>query len=262
MIVTNDDGIDAPGLRELASALCGLGHDVVVAAPREEASGTSCSLSSVQHEGRTIVERRALEGLEDVTAFAVAASPAFISLVGLRGAFGPAPDVVVSGINEGPNTGRAVIHSGTVGAALTAATYGIRGLAVSMELGSSIHWLTAHRILPPVVDALVSSPVGTTLNLNVPNRPLDEVRGVRLARLAPFGMVQTQVAEAGEGYVKLSFSSPDEKAPPGSDAALLAEGYATVTALQPTGEASLADNLADSLARLADLDALDDLPVR
>ena len=238
VLVTNDDGVDSPGLIELARAVYELGHDVVVAAPRQEASGSSCSLTSVQQEGRTVVDRRSLDGLDGVAAFAVAASPAFISLISLRNAFGPPPDMVVSGINEGPNTGRAVIHSGTVGAALTAATYGKRALAVSMEMGQPRHWRTAHELIHAAVNALAAAPAGTTLNLNVPNRPVGEVLGLRPARLAPFGTVQTQV-ESGEGYVKLNYTEPTEEAPPDSDAALLAEGYATITVLQPTAEVLL-----------------------
>jgi 5'-nucleotidase len=236
--VTNDDGIDSPGLRELTRVVHELGHDVVVAAPHQEASGSSCSLASVQQDGRTVVQRREMDGDGRVPTYSVAASPAFISLIALRGAFGPPPELVVSGINDGPNTGRAVIHSGTVGAALTAATYGTRGLAVSMELGQPHHWEAGHELIRTALGALSSSPVGTTLNLNVPNRPKGKVRGIRRATLAPFGTVQTQV-ESGEGFVKLAYTEPAEVAPPGSDAALLAEGFATLTALQATAELDL-----------------------
>ena len=95
--------------------------------------------------------------------------------------------------------------------------------------------------------ALAASPVGTTLNLNIPNRPVREILGLRQATLAPFGTVQHQVAESGEGFVKLAYAEPAEAAPAGSDAALLAEGFATVTALQATAELHVAE-LDDLLA--------------
>src|SRR5262245_11821856 len=247
ILVTNDDGIDSPGLLELAHVADELGHEVVVAAPHQEASGTSCSLSSVQEDGRTVVERRDLDGDGRVPMFSVVASPAFISLIALRSAFGPPPEVVLSGINDGPNTGRAVIHSGTVGAALTAATYGTRGLAVSMELGDHRHWEASRELVRTAVRLLAASPVGTTLNLNVPNRPKGQIRGLRQASLAPFGTVQHQVAEAGEGFVKLAYAEPAESAPAGSDAALLADGFATLTALMATSELHLPE-LDDLLA--------------
>jgi 5'-nucleotidase len=238
VLVTNDDGILAAGLAQLARAACERGHDVVVAAPRTESSGASCSLASVQEQGRTVIEPHPLEALRDVPVFAVAASPAFISLLALRGAFGPPPELVVSGVNEGPNTGRAVIHSGTVGAALTAATYGARGMAVSMELGEPRHWTTAQPVIQSGIDVAVAAPVGTTLNLNVPNRAVQRASALRRAHLAPFGTVQMQVAERGEGYVKIEYGAPLGEAPDDTDAALLAEGFATVTALQATGEAT------------------------
>jgi 5'-nucleotidase len=246
VLVTNDDGIASPGLLQLATAVIELGHDTVVAAPRDEASGSSCSLVSVQDDGRTLVEPCRLPGLDGVEGFSVSASPAFISLIALRGAFGPPPEMVVSGVNEGPNTGHAVIHSGTVGAALTASTYGALGVAVSMEEGEPRHWETARWLVRRCLPWVTERRAPTTLNLNVPNLPVDEIEGIRWARLAPFGTVQTQIVDAGEGWVKLDYTEPPEEAPADSDAALLAAGFATVTALRPTAE-SVDENLASLL---------------
>ena len=116
-----------------------------------------------------------------------------------------------------------------------------------MELGQPRHWHASHELVRTAVRALAASPVGTTLNLNIPNRPVGEILGLRQATLAPFGTVQHQVAESGEGFVKLAYAEPAEAAPAGSDAALLAEGFATVTALQATAELHVA-GLDDLLA--------------
>ena len=134
-LVTNDDGIGSEGIRQLALTAVGLGLDVVVAAPLTDASGSSASLLAVQEDSRIVVERRAIAGLDGVPTYGVAAAPGFISLLAVRGAFGPPPDLVLSGINRGLNTGHAILHSGTVGAALTASTLGCRGVAVSLESG-------------------------------------------------------------------------------------------------------------------------------
>ena len=80
----------------------------------------------------------------------------------------PPPDVVLSGINDAPNTGRAVVHSGTVGAALTAAPYGIRGLAVSMGLGEPWHWTASHDLIRLVVKSLEASIVAYDLATGKP----------------------------------------------------------------------------------------------
>jgi len=108
VLVTNDDGIDAPGLRQLARAAVDGGHDVVVAAPDSEASGVSAALTAVAEDGRLEVERHELKDLGGVPAFGVGASPAYIVVLAGLGAFGDPPDLVLSGINRGANAGRAV----------------------------------------------------------------------------------------------------------------------------------------------------------
>jgi len=134
-LVTNDDGIRSEGVRVLAQVALEAGFEVVVAAPMQECSGASASITAVEEDGHFIVEPRSLPGLEDAcTVLAVGGLPAFIALTAMRGAFGPPPDIVLSGINNGPNTGYAVLHSGTVGAALTASTFGARALAVSVNV--------------------------------------------------------------------------------------------------------------------------------
>ena len=132
-LITNDEGIESPGLWALAVAARDAGLEVVVAAPHRDSSGVGTSVLSVQDGGRTEVHARELPGLSGVEAWAVEGHPAYIVHAAGRGWLDPAPDVVLSGINVGANVGHAVLHSGTVGAALTAARHGWRGLAVSLE---------------------------------------------------------------------------------------------------------------------------------
>jgi 5'-nucleotidase len=165
--------------------------------------------------------------------------PAFIALTGSRGAFGPVPDIVLSGVNKGYNTGYAILHSGTVGAALTASTHGRRSMAVSMGFGPEYHWETAAAVAQRALSWLVDEAVGgMVLNVNVPNVALADLAGFRPARLAHFGAVQFNVSERGEGYVKMSLSEIDAEYEAGSDAALLAEGFATYTLLSAVCEAT------------------------
>src|SRR5690242_12696364 len=102
ILITNDDGVAAPGIRALALAVA-RDHEVVVAAPREEQSGMSAALTAVVDDGQIVVSPYDLEGL---TAYAVAASPAYIVVLASLGVFGPPPDLVLSGINRGANAGR------------------------------------------------------------------------------------------------------------------------------------------------------------
>jgi 5'-nucleotidase len=238
VLVTNDDGIDAPGVRRLARVAADSGCDVVVAAPDSEYSGTAAALTSVEQDGRVVARRRVLDGLP---AYAVAGSPAWITLIALNGAFGERPDVVLSGVNRGANAGRAVLHSGTVGAALTAAAGGVRAMAVSLDVpdtaDESRHWSTAARVALDLLPLLTGAPDGTVLNVNSPDLPWARLAGVRRARLARFGQVRMTLVEAGEGFVQTSLEAAGEDPEPGTDLAWLADGYASVTAIRAVGEA-------------------------
>ncbi|GAA1888834.1 5'/3'-nucleotidase SurE [Asanoa iriomotensis] len=250
VLVTNDDGIDAVGIRVLADALRARGLDVVVAAPRTDSSGTSAALTATEDDGRVLIERRE-------RGYAIAGSPAYITLLGLHGAFGPPPDLVVSGINRGANAGRAVLHSGTVGAALTASAAGCRAMAVSLDIlsvsaattasgGAAMrmsttdeaarNWSTAAATAVDLVDALLAAPDGVVLNVNAPDLPAEKLRGVRRATLAAFGQVQLAVVETGDGFVRTALAESGEHLVPGTDLAALADGYATVTALRALAE--------------------------
>jgi 5'-nucleotidase len=250
VLVTNDDGIDAEGVRRLAIVAHEAGLDVVVAAPLTEASGSSASIAVIEEDGRVPVVRRELPGLAGVPAYAVAAPPAFITLIATREAFGPPPDLVLSGINRGANTGRSVVHSGTVGAALSAAAYGLPALAVSLDIvgptgaegltqpqpAVHAHWDTAAWLAARLLSILSDQFV---LNLNVPNLPAEEVRGLRQGRLASFGAVQTSIAEAGEGLVRAEVDAAEAGVEPDTDATLVASGWACVTPLTPPREADV-----------------------
>lgn len=239
VLVTNDDGIDSHGLHVLASVAVEAGLDVVVAAPHREASGSSAALTSLTADGRLVVHDVELPDLEVERAVGVEAAPAFIAFVAVRGAFGEPPDLVLSGVNHGPNTGHAVLHSGTVGAALTASTHGVRAMAVSMATPEPRHWGAAKAVSRQALDWLLAAPPDdpVVLNINVPDVPEHRLRGLRRARLAPFGAVQAEVVEAGEGAVTLTFNEVTPGSDPGTDAALVAEGWATLTPLLAPCEA-------------------------
>lgn len=238
VLVTNDDGIDAPGLAVLARLARDAGLDVVVAAPAEQSSGASAAITAARRDGRTPVDRVELPGLAGVPAFAVSAQPGHIVLGALRGWLDPAPDLVLSGINHGANVGRAVLHSGTVGAALTAAVLEVSALAVSLDVGlhptGERHWDAAGPLVEHALGLLRTAPAGTVLSLNVPDRP--EPKELRHAPLAPFGTVQARVAAAQDGPWEMSEVEVPDGPAPGTDSALLAAGHATLTALRPVTE--------------------------
>jgi 5'-nucleotidase len=239
VLVTNDDGIGSEGLWHLAAAAAQAGFDVVVAAPSREASGTGTAIQAAQTGGRIKVERHELPApAAGLPAFAVAATPAFMVFAALRGAFGPPPRYVLSGINRGLNMGHAVLHSGTVGAAMAAANYGLTGAAFSLQVGADgtgREWLTAAYVAGQVLPVLAQTAVGVVLNVNVPDLPPGQLRGLRTAPLAPFGAVQT-VLDRADGFLPVNVGETPYAPDPGSDSAALAAGYASVTVLRPLRE--------------------------
>jgi 5'-nucleotidase len=254
VLITNDDGIAAPGIRRLARAAVDHGFEVVVAAPAEESSGISAAMTAVVDDGRVVINRHDLATLDGIPAFAVSASPGFIVMLAILGAFGERPDFVISGINRGANAGNAVLHSGTVGACLTAASAGLRAMAVSLDVltptaadaasgGTALanldkvddearNWGTAADLARKLMPALATVPDGTVININVPDRVPEEVSGLRRAELATFGQVQMTIAEAAEGHVRISIKEEEARPDPGTDLALLLEGWATITAIR------------------------------
>ena len=198
ILVTNDDGVGAPGLAALTRALvtwadksaaAGAARpEIVVVAPSSNYSGAGAAVGSVTD--RTVIgyQRASVEGAEDVEAYGLDASPALSVIAGALGAVGPKPDLVVSGINLGVNVGRSVLHSGTVGAALTASQLGISALAVSLRVGPPPDpWESAADLAVALIDPLCRAPARTVLNLNVPALPLHQIRGLRWARVSGDG---------------------------------------------------------------------------
>jgi 5'-nucleotidase len=277
VLVTNDDGVDAPGLAALTRALVGWAesaagsggppHEIVVMVPSSNYSGAGAAVGSVS-EGTTIAYRRAaVSGAEGVDAYGLDASPALSVIAGALGAVGAKPDLVVSGINHGVNVGRSVLHSGTVGAALTASQLGISALAVSLRSGTSpAPWESAADLAIALLPLLAAAPTSTVLNLNVPSLPLHEILGLRWARVGGSGLIKAAAGSSGwdtpnqaemegpaaaeaaqavmedgqapHGEIVLSVGSPFPRsgeiglADPNEDATLVARGYAALTALQ------------------------------
>lgn len=231
--MTNDDGIEAVGIHVLARAIADAGHEVVVAAPAFDASGWGAALGRLHPDTTVDCSRVEIPGL-DAPAWAVDGPPGLCVLAANLLAFGERPDLVVSGVNIGLNTGRAILHSGTVGAALTAQNFGLSGLAVSVQ-SISAEFGTAAAFAVQLLPLLEGAPARSVLNLNVPGLPYDEVRGLRWARLAPFGEVRAAVASSEPLQFELRVSDVDFA--PDTDEGLVRNGYAAVTALVAISEA-------------------------
>ncbi len=235
VLVTNDDGIDHPGLHALAIQIEQSGRDVTVVAPDFNASGLGAALGSITAGLPIALKRYKIKGFKG-TAYGINAPPATCVLIAQLGAFGSAFNVVVSGINDGFNTGRSVLHSGTVGAAVAAQNFGLRGLAVSTSQKTPIHWQTAAHFAVVVLTPLELSSPRCTVNLNVPNLPIDHIKGVRWGGLAPFNNIRSTIGEQTNEHVILKMVPPPYPPAADTDLGLALEGYAAITSIHAGSE--------------------------
>jgi len=195
ILITNDDGVFAPGIAALARGLhaaFGDRHELVVVAPLTDHSGAGAAVGPVYERESIPYEHVDIPGLADVPTYGIDGSPALSVILACIEGFGPRPDLVVSGINHGMNAGRSALHSGTVGAALTGAQFGVRGLAVSIAWAETPdYWQTAVELACGIVPALAGTEPATVLNLNVPAVRPDQLKGLRHGRLGRMGLIRT-----------------------------------------------------------------------
>ena len=267
--MTNDDGVASVGLHLLAERLAD-DHDVVVAAPDREYSGAGAAIGTI-HLIEPEVQRIELPGTSE--AWAVTGPPALCVMFARLGVFGGPFDLVVSGINPGANTGRAIYHSGTVGAVLTARGGRVSGLAVSQavegfgvegqgwdEMLAAQRWDTACEVAAATVAAFATSTLEhpVLLNVNVPNLPIDEIKGWRrtdVATLPPRALAHAEL-EPKTGYqdtfyVRMGWGDPLEL-PEHTDTGAVERGYVSLTYLSRITDDPAAD-LPALPDRLADL---------
>lgn len=229
ILISNDDGIHAPGIQVLAAELSKFA-DVTVVAPTSERSGQSHAITIYQplrlHE---FGEQR----------YGVDGTPADCVMLALQHLYETPPDWVVSGINRGGNLGTDILYSGTVGAALEAANAGVKALAVSLEgiEGEPKNYEAAAKCASEVVQRPDVFGVGRyeLLNLNVPDFPFEKILGLRTAsvgRRIYEGKMWERHDPRGKPYYWIGAGGYGHEAIEGSDCVVLYEGYATISVLK------------------------------
>jgi len=238
ILVTNDDGVDAPGIQALAEAFRRVA-DVWVVAPMTERSGCGMSLT-LRDPIRSDQKAKQV--------FAVSGTPGDCVQLSLDPAFLPRkPDYIVSGINRGGNLGQDTMYSGTVSACMQGALENIPGIAVSMEpLGTENPWSHDH-ILNYALAADVAAGIferrdqwfvepGQVLNLNVPSVTRSEFKGVKkcsLGRRNFSNLIESRQDPRGGKYHWIGLGGLGVKDLPGSDLDFIHQSFATITVLQP-----------------------------
>ena len=232
ILISNDDGYQAPGIVALYQALKDLA-DVEVVAPEHNNSAKSNALSL--HS--PLYVHTASNGFRYVNG-----TPADCVHIALTGLLGYRPDLVVSGINNGANMGDDTIYSGTVGAAMEGYLFGIPAIAFSQTERGWGHLDVAARKAADLVRQLLPSlseaaqrEAPWLLNVNIPNRPLADIKGFKVARLGrrhAAEQVITQVNPRGETMYWIGSAGPAKDDADGTDFHATAAGYASITPLQ------------------------------
>ncbi|MEV0854466.1 5'/3'-nucleotidase SurE [Nocardia fluminea] len=230
-MVTNDDGIGSAGLQTLARQLHAAGYDIEVAAPLTDHSGSGSSLGTLEHGAEVAYKETRFPDLPDVRVLGFAAPPSFVVMAHRAGLFGPSPDLVVSGVNPGHNTGRLVLHSSTVGAALCATALGLRAIAVSCGFAPNHRFDTAAAVAVAAVEWLADNPVQALLNLNVPDIDLAQIKGVRTTSLAPRGLMGLSLERSADSVRLLRFDNT-ERLGVGTDSAAVRDEYVSLSMLR------------------------------
>ncbi|MGI9614481.1 MAG: 5'/3'-nucleotidase SurE [Acidimicrobiales bacterium] len=246
ILVTNDDGIDSVGLHVLARALTAIG-DVTIVAPDQEYSGAGAAIGAL-HVMQPEAHEVDVDGI--ATSWSVTGPPGLCVMFARLGAFGPLPDLIVSGINPGANVGRSVYHSGTVGAVLTGRNGKIPGLAVSQsvkdfaiegqgydEMLAGQRWESAAAVAAEVAAAMLADlpdDVGV-LNLNVPNLDVADMKGwswTEVGQTPPRAMskavLEPKLGHDGAYRVKLSWGDEQAQAE-GTDTRAVQDDVISVT---------------------------------
>ena len=227
VLVSNDDGVDAPGIRMLADYLRAAAHEVTVVAPDRDRSGASNSLTLDQP-----IRAKALQpGVWSVTG-----TPTDCVHLALTGLLDGEPDIVVSGINNFANLGDDVIYSGTVAAAMEGRFLGLPALAMSLATGDhhGRHFETAARAACEIMARLLIDPLpaDTILNVNVPDRPWAELRGFEVTRLGQRHRAEPCVKQQDPRGRTLYWIGPageEQDAGPGTDFHAVRMGFISIT---------------------------------
>jgi 5'-nucleotidase len=227
ILASNDDGYRAPGLRVLTEYLRQVA-EVAVVAPERDRSGASNSLPLEYPEREKTME----DGVVSVEG-----TPTDCVHLAITGLLAEEPDMVVAGLNAGPNLGDDVIYSGTVAAATEGRFLGLPAMALSMNSYQPRHYDTGGRVALELVRRLARQPLEANiiLNVNVPDLPYDQLNGFRSTRLGHRHKAEPVVKEKdprGRDIYWVGPAGAEQDAGPGTDFHALRQGYVSVTPLQ------------------------------
>jgi 5'-nucleotidase len=233
ILIVNDDGIHAKGILALSQRLA-REHDVTVVAPDSERSASSHSITIYRP---LRVKKTELPELSHVACFMTDGLPVDCTKIGISYVLKSGVDLVVSGINHGPNLGTDILYSGTVAAALDAVLMGYSALAVSSNSYLPQHLDAAAEVAARVIQSGLfdQRPTGVLYNLNIPDLPLEQIQGIQAVgqgRTLYIDDVDVRNDPHGMEYVWMASRFVKEDAEADTDVGAVARGFAAITPIQ------------------------------
>lgn len=227
ILLSNDDGVQAPGLAILARSLKTIA-DITVVAPDRNRSGASNSL--------TLQNPLRIQRIENGF-ISVLGTPTDCVHLAITGLLDEQPEMVVAGINAGANLGDDVFYSGTVAAAMEGRFLGLPAMAISLASSQCKHYETAAAIAKSLVLCLQANPLPaqTILNVNIPDLPINEIKGFDVVRLGTRHRAERTVEELDPRGNPIYWVGPpgaEQDAGPGTDFYAINSGYVSITPLQ------------------------------
>ena len=227
ILLSNDDGYEAPGIKTLAQVLQSVA-DITVVAPDRDRSGASNSLTLESPIRAVTVSDNLIR---------VDGTPTDCVHLAITGLLKEEPDMVVSGINDGANMGDDVLYSGTVAAAMEGRFLGLPAIAISMSQHNAAHYETGAKVIIKLIEKLKAEPISSDviLNVNVPDLPWDELSGFQITRLGHRHKAEPVIKELDPRGRDIYWVGPpgaEQDAGPGTDFYAVRNGYVSITPLQ------------------------------
>ena len=227
VLLTNDDGVGAKGLEALRASISNLGVDVIVVAPDQDQSATSHSLTLSK-------PLRVHEISENI--HSVQGTPTDCVMLAVRHLLDRRPDLIISGINHGPNLGDDVSYSGTVAAAIEGTMLGILSMAVSLADWKPLDFTVAAEVAAGIARMVLENglPEDTYMNVNVPDLPKEDIDGVEITRLGKRiyrDAVEIKTDEKGNSFLWIGGQQPSWEGGEQTDFRAIEEGKISVTPL-------------------------------
>ncbi|MDP8204100.1 MAG: 5'/3'-nucleotidase SurE [Candidatus Tenebribacter mawsonii] len=229
ILLTNDDGFDAPGITILADELKKYGHDIIIAAPLKQQSAKSHSITLFKP--MKVIEK-------SKQCYAISGTPADCMILASQLIVDNSIDLVISGINAGQNMGEDVLYSGTVAAAIEAMFLGHKSIAISLAAYKKQKFITAAKYLCEMLENGIHKEIvkNEVLNINVPNLDYDELKGTKVTCIGHriyYNFIREEKDDNGEPVYLIGGDEPHWTEIENSDANAVKNGFVSITPIAP-----------------------------